>query len=91
MNLRIKAMSVRSVALLALGLLLASCAGPGAGLTGNDTGGIIPWSSVSREQAHDLAIEHCARHGKVARATGIDPRYGGYYSFACRFDRRPAF
>jgi hypothetical protein len=65
---------------------LASCVGPGGGVTGNDTGGIIPWSSVSREQAQDLAAEHCARYGKQPRATGVDARYGGYYSFSCRFD-----
>lgn len=71
---------------LAFGLLLASCAGPGAGVTGNDTGGIIPFASIDRDAARDLAVQHCARYGKYPRATGVDRQYGGYYSFACRFD-----
>jgi hypothetical protein len=87
-------MSVQSTACVALGLLLASvlasCAGPGPGVTGNDTGGIIPYASVSRELARDMAIDHCGGYGKEARATGVDAQYGGYYSFACRFNaKRP--
>jgi hypothetical protein len=35
-----------------------------------------------------MAIEHCARYGKFPVATSADRRYGGYYGFACRFDRR---
>jgi hypothetical protein len=69
-------------------LLLAGCAGPGPGLTGNDTGGIIPYANFSRPEAMAMARDHCARWGKIARATGVDARYGGYYSFACVIDRR---
>lgn len=79
-------MWVRSLCVTA-SLSLAACAGPGPGLTGNDTGGIIA-SSVSREEARDMAIEHCARYGKYPVATSADRRTGGYYGFACRFDRR---
>ncbi|MBV9955761.1 MAG: hypothetical protein JOZ70_10970, partial [Pseudolabrys sp.] len=61
-------------------------AGPGPGVTGNDTGGIIPYAAADPEQARDLAIQHCALYGKFPRATGVDRQYGGYYSFACRFD-----
>lgn len=80
-------MTLRIVPLLVLGSLVTACAGPGPGLTGNDTGGIIPYASVSRAEARALASEHCARYGKIAHATSIDARYGGYYSFACRFTR----
>ncbi|MGI8527757.1 MAG: hypothetical protein ACR2K5_16615 [Pseudolabrys sp.] len=87
-------MSAQATACAALGLLsaavLAACAGPGPGLTGNDTGGIIPYASVSPEQARTMASEHCASYNKQAKATGVDPHYGGYYSFSCVFDaRRP--
>ena len=75
-------MWVRSLCVTA-SLSLAACAGPGPGLTGNDTGGIIS-SAVSREEARDMAIEHCARYGKFPVATSADRRYGGYYGFACR-------
>lgn len=68
-------------------LTLCACAGPGPGLTGNDTGGIIPFASYSRPEAMKMATEHCARYGMAARGTGIDPRYGGYYSFSCDRDR----
>ena len=74
--------------LLASALLVSACAGPGPGVTGNDTGGIIPYASFSREQARELATNHCAMYGKLAHARSVDPRYGGYYSFACVFDRR---
>jgi hypothetical protein len=69
-------------------LLLTACAGPGPGLTGNDTGGIIPYASFSKPEAMAMANDHCERWGKLAKATGVDPRYGGYYSFSCVIDRR---
>ena len=89
-----QAVRVRSIAYLALGLLLATalteCAGPGPGVTGNDTGGIIPYAYAPPEQARDLAIAHCARYNKQPKATGVDPQYGGYYSFSCVPDaKRP--
>jgi hypothetical protein len=75
-------------ALLMLSILLTACAGPGAGVTGNDTGGIIPWANVSPVEARDIARSHCAAYNKVACATGVDARYGGYYSFSCTFNGR---
>ena len=69
-------------------LLLAACAGPGPGLTGNDTGGIIPYANVSQQDAMAMAGAHCGSYGKLAKGTGVDPRYGGYYSFSCVIDRR---
>ena len=70
------------------GLLLTACAGPGPGLTGNDTGGIIPYANFSRPEAMAMARDHCGRYGTIAKATGVDARYGGYYSFSCVIDRR---
>jgi hypothetical protein len=69
-------------------LLLTACAGPGPGLTGNDTGGIIPYANFSKPDAMAMASDHCARYGMLAKGTGVDPRYGGYYSFSCVIDRR---
>jgi hypothetical protein len=74
--------------LIACGLLLAGCAGPGSGVTGNDTGGIIPYANADPAMARDMASTHCARYDKVARATGVDSHYGGYYSFACTWNPR---
>jgi hypothetical protein len=80
-------MPIRLPILAGCALLLASCAGAGPGLTGNDTGGIIPYSPENRRVARDMAFEHCAHFGKRAFLTGVDARYGGYISFACRYDR----
>jgi hypothetical protein len=32
-----------------------------------------------------LAVEHCARYGKVAKFLAAQATYGGYISFACRW------
>lgn len=52
---------------------------------GNDTGGIIAWELAHQADARQLAVNHCARYGKVARFLAVDPQYGGYISFACRW------
>ena len=75
-----------TLAALAIGAQLSSCTGPG--LTGNDTGGIIPWSPDSRQFARATAAEHCARYGKVARINSVHAEHGNYISFSCRFDWR---
>lgn len=80
-------MRIRALACVAAALVLPACAGPGSGLTGNDTGGIIS-SAVGRDLARDMAVEHCARYGKYPVATSAVRDHGGYYGFECRFDRR---
>ena len=52
---------------------------------GNDTGGIIAWELAHEADARQLAVNHCAKYGKVARFMAVDPQYGGYISFACRW------
>ena len=52
---------------------------------GNDTGGIIAYSLTSQTDVKALAIDHCARYGKVAKFLGAQASYGGYISFACRW------
>lgn len=78
-------MSVRWFALTAMAasLSLAACA-----VKGNDTGGIISWTPDAKIYAREQAEQHCARFGKGARLTGVVPEYGGYISFACRWDPR---
>jgi hypothetical protein len=67
---------------------LAACTGPGPGLTGNDSGGIITWSPEHQAAARDWAADHCARYGKYARITSVQAEYGGYIGFTCQFDPR---
>jgi len=52
---------------------------------GNDTGGIIAWELAHDADARLLAINHCASYGKVVKFLAVDPQYGGYISFACRW------
>ena len=52
---------------------------------GNDTGGIIAYSLTSTTDIRALAINHCASYGKVVKFLAVDPHYGGYISFACRW------
>jgi len=52
---------------------------------GNDTGGIIAWEMAHDADVRQLAVAHCARYGKVVKFLAVDPQYGGYISFACRW------
>ena len=51
----------------------------------NDTGGIIAYPLAATTDARQLAVDHCARYGKVVKFLAVDPQYGGYVSFACRW------
>ncbi len=52
---------------------------------GNDTGGIIAYSLTAQTDIRTLAINHCASYGKVVKFLAVEPHYGGYISFACRW------
>jgi hypothetical protein len=52
---------------------------------GNDTGGIIAYPMATQTDVRQLAVDHCATYGKVAKFLAVDPQYGGYISFACRW------
>jgi hypothetical protein len=52
---------------------------------GNDTGGIIAYSLTSTTDIRALAVNHCASYGKVVKFLAVEPHYGGYISFACRW------
>jgi hypothetical protein len=52
---------------------------------GNDTGGIIAFSLTRQTDIRALAIAHCASYGKAVKFLAIEPHYGGYISFACRW------
>ena len=54
---------------------------------GNDTGGIIAWTLAQQVDARKLAIDHCARYGKLVKRLATQPYYGGYISFACIWPR----
>jgi hypothetical protein len=52
---------------------------------GNDTGGIIAYPLATQTDARQLAVDHCASYGKVVKFLAVQPTYGGYISFACRW------
>jgi hypothetical protein len=72
-----------SAAALALG---AEFAGPGPAITGNDTGGIFPYSPDVEPIYQQIAGDYCARWGRLATVTSIHRVYGDYVGFVC-YDR----
>jgi hypothetical protein len=76
-------MKSKVFALTVLAAVAGGCAGPRYGLTGNDAGGIFPWSPENQLDAQDIAEAHCARYNRYARITSIYPQPGAYIGFAC--------
>jgi len=52
---------------------------------GNDTGGIIAYELARQVDARQLAVDNGASYGKVVKFLAVQPYYGGYISFACRW------
>jgi hypothetical protein len=75
--------------MLALVLLAAGLSAAQAQpyITGNDTGGMIPWTPENQRYAVAASQDHCAYYGKVAYLTSIYRQYGNYIGFACAFPR----
>jgi len=64
----------------------AEFAGPGPAVTGNDIGGIFPYSPDVEPIYRHIATDHCARWGRLAKVTSIHRVYGEYVGFVC-YDR----
>jgi hypothetical protein len=58
-------------------------AGPGTGITGNDTGGIFPYSPDVEGSYQQIASDYCARWGRLSHVTSVHRKYGDYISFVC--------
>ena len=54
-------------------------------IKGNDTGGIIAYALAREVDARQIAVDHCARYGKVVKFLAVQAYEGGYISFACRW------
>jgi hypothetical protein len=67
----------------ATGAVLASFAGPGPWITGNDTGGIIPYSPALEGVYEQMAHDYCARWRRLSKVTSVHRVYGDYISFVC--------
>jgi hypothetical protein len=74
--------AMRIIGALSLVAVMLACAPVRADIVppfrGNDTGGIIAYPLGSQ-------VDHCARYGKVVKFLAVDPQYGGYVSFSCRW------
>jgi hypothetical protein len=71
-------------ALLGLGgVARATFAGPGPWITGNDTGGIIPYSPDLEGVYERIAADYCARWHRLSHVTSVHRIYGDYISFVC--------
>jgi hypothetical protein len=68
----------------ALALGLSSCVGV-HGPTGNDGGGIIPWSPESERDALDIAQSNCGRYDRYAVITSVHRVYGDYIAYRCQW------
>ncbi len=77
------AASIVALTLCPAGAAQASLAGPGPGITGNDTGGIIPYSPEVTAIYRQLAADYCASWGRLSRITSVHRRYGEYIGFVC--------
>jgi hypothetical protein len=78
---------IAAAGLLALGMIASQSARADIvpPFKGNDTGGIIAYSMATRVDARQVAVDHCARYGKVAKFLAVQGYDGGYISFACRW------
>jgi hypothetical protein len=61
----------------------ASPAGPRPGITGNDTGGIFPYSPDLEGSYEQIAQDYCARWHRLSSITSVHRMYGDYISFVC--------
>lgn len=79
------AVIVASLVALALGASAANAAfgGPGPWVTGNNTGGIIPYSPNIEGVYRQIAADYCAGWGRLSHVTSVHRRYGEYISFVC--------
>lgn len=89
MQVKRRALFLASLAAISLTTFVAS---PAAAFDvppfkGNDTGGIIAWTLAGQTDARQLAIDHCARYGKLMKPRAAQRYYGGYISFACVWPR----
>ena len=80
---------IAAAGLLALGMMAGQSARadilPVPPFKGNDTGGIIAYSMANQVDARQVAVDHCARYGKVVKFLGVQAYEGGYISFSCRW------
>jgi outer membrane biogenesis lipoprotein LolB len=76
-------MRSRTIVLLAISVLLASCARQ-VKVNGNENGGMIDWFGSNENAVWQAAQKHCAQYGKSARVTSIPPSANQNALFECK-------
>ncbi len=69
--------------LVCTGAANAIFGGPGPWITGNVTGGIIPYSPDIEGVYRQMAADYCARWGRLPHITSVNRHYGDYIGFVC--------
>jgi hypothetical protein len=74
-----------AVFVLTLGANVATAAvsGPWPSISGNSTGGIIPYRPDLEGLYPQIANDYCASWGRLSHVTSVHRRYGDYVSFVC--------
>jgi len=70
---------------IALLILLGACSSLPR-VTGNELGGVMPWSGEDESDAFKAAQAHCEKFGRSARITQVAPASGkakGVVTFVC--------
>jgi hypothetical protein len=62
---------------------VAGAIGPWPWITGNDTGGIFPYSPDIKHTYKQIAADYCASWGRLSHVTSVRRRYGDYVGFVC--------
>jgi hypothetical protein len=71
------------VATLGVSAAAAAISGPWPSISGNDTGGIIPYAPNLEGLYPQIAGDYCASWGRLSHVTSVHRRYGDYISFVC--------
>jgi len=74
---------VTVAAMLYAGAAAAEFAGPNRGITGNDIGGIFPYTPDVEGTYQQMAASYCARWHRLSHVTSVHRKYGDYVSFVC--------
>jgi hypothetical protein len=72
-----------ALTLSAVRMAVAGGIGPWPWITGNDTGGIFPYSPYIEHNYKQIAAEYCASWGRLSHVTSVRRRYGDYVGFVC--------
>ena len=82
-NTAIFVASIVALTLSAGRVATAGDGGPVPWITGNDTGGIFPYSPYIEHTYRQLAADYCASWRRLSHVTSVHRQYGDYVSFVC--------